>query len=116
MTPEELDAIRRRNENRKTMKAAATPGPWMTTRLYRKSWDGTEEQLEFQICTDVPIRDVASYRGTSQQVEVDEHPINEGPVGLSMGDAEFIVDAQNSKVEEDVDALLAKVERLLGRK
>lgn len=83
-----LDEIRSRNEARKRLEAAATPGPW-------KDRPSPVQQKSFRCIYFGPSRD--EQYATS---------------ALEPGDARFIANARNHPASADIDTLLAEIERL----
>lgn len=90
MTPEERDEIRARNEKRRRLRDAATAGPWRTFASQTRSIVGVDSPGK---------RILSLHIGCKENDEV-------------AANGKFIAHARSDTAPEDIDALLAEVERL----
>lgn len=95
MTPEQLQAIRERNERRKGLKAETSPGTWLV------GFPSPEFHQRATGC-----------RGKCRNIYTDDGSVSASCTGLDADDVEFIAAAHNDAVEADVDVLLAEIDRL----
>jgi hypothetical protein len=102
MTPEERDEFRTRNEKRRRLRDAATKGPW------KRCGGATARYQAIHSPDGYIVFGMADARHDSEGgkfVDAPNYP-------QQMENANFIAHARNDTAPEDVDALLAEVERL----
>lgn len=101
MTPTELGGLRARNQKRRELKDAATPGPWMIDPPWGLPWEvgGNCRSLEKTLTV---ARTLGGPMMNMPQEDADQ----------ATRDAQFIAAARNDPVEADIDALIAEVKNL----
>jgi len=105
MTMIDLEAIRKRNEERKALKAATSKGPWLLDDFRQVAIPYTPNGFGEDGLTRYRAFDMTT--GLSA-IEVESDELNED----IEADARWIVAAHEGPVEADVDALLAEISRL----
>lgn len=112
MTTEELEAVRRRNEERRGRKERATEGEWVEDDGHVFGRKQADERYR-RIIAGVEGREPRISDKENNRLHLEScvaHCSQEWP--KFQENADFIAAAKNDPVEDDVEALLAEVERL----